>query len=167
MQVSVGAAVLRLRDEGHLAITQVGLAEILGPPTSAITVSRWERGLALPYPKTRAKLADIAMRHGWWDIASALDVPVPMDDFVAAFRTNVEGLFKDWVKVTMCVLNASSCEEDQIEKEYGQMMALAEKLCASLKAKAEGGATLIEPPNRDVKEVWAKLIQGGRNGKLQ
>ncbi len=114
----------------------------------------------LPYPKTQAKLAEIAMQHNWWDIASALDVPVRFEEWVQAFRTNLPKGFDAWVKLTMCALNSVHFGG---ENDYAQMKQFAEKLCSRLAAMGKAGEMIAQPPNDGMKEVWQQFAEGGRD----
>jgi transcriptional regulator with XRE-family HTH domain len=66
----VGRAVRLLRE--RLSLSQPQLARLIGGDTDAGSVSRWERALLTPHLWKREKLAQLARRRGWTEIADAL-----------------------------------------------------------------------------------------------
>jgi transcriptional regulator with XRE-family HTH domain len=58
----------------RLGKTQAQFAEMLGD--DSMTISRWERKVLAPRPRTRKRLSRIAREHGWADLAAVFDAPI-------------------------------------------------------------------------------------------
>lgn len=58
----------------RLGKTQAQLADMLDD--DSMTISRWERKVLAPRPRTQKKLSRIAREHGWADLAAAFDAPI-------------------------------------------------------------------------------------------
>jgi transcriptional regulator with XRE-family HTH domain len=69
----VATALKMLRE--HADLSQPELAAEIAVGTDPISVSRWERGVAMPHPGTRERLAEIAVKHGRKDLAAAFADP--------------------------------------------------------------------------------------------
>lgn len=69
----IASALKMLRDEASLS--QPALAAKIAVGTDPISVSRWERGVAMPHPDTRKRLAEISLEYGRKDLADAFADP--------------------------------------------------------------------------------------------
>jgi transcriptional regulator with XRE-family HTH domain len=58
----------------RLGKTQAQFAAMLDD--DAMTISRWERKVLAPRPRTQKKLSRVAFQHGWADLGAAFDAPV-------------------------------------------------------------------------------------------
>ena len=126
IRVEVPRAVRQLRK--RLGVSQDRLAELVGPQVSMITVSRWERGALMPYPKNRQRLWEIAMEHGWWDIAAEFNVDgdLSFDDWLSVFETNLPQEYRHWMVLGMCALNSVMFEPEDADNPTKKEIEIAE-----------------------------------------
>lgn len=176
IRISVPNAAKQLRDRLG-KISQARLAEMVGPEVSAITVSRWERGVLMPYPKNRQKLADIALENDWWDIVAGLDVEVPFDEWMSALKSNLPNEYARWMTLTMCGLYGFLFEPDdpenptkqevEIARKHTAMLKIADELLDRLAEMHQGGTEVIAPPpNEYFRRFWFEFLERKtRHGK--
>ncbi len=163
-------AVKRLRNRlGN--ISQERLAALVGDGVSAITVSRWERGALLPYPRNRMKLAEMAMVNGWWDIAARLDVQVPFAEWAAVLKTNLPEAYRDWLTLGMCALNGpyfdpedpenATADQLEIACKFRSLQRLGRDLLEHLvELHRSGKETIAPPPDERYANFWWELVEG-------
>lgn len=169
----VALAVQQLRK--RLKITQEELAEmvgskLVGSKIRMITVSRWERGEEMPYPKNREKLAEIALGRGWLDIAGALDVRFSFDEWLSVVEENAPETYRLMMSAGMCASNCfmfdpedpndPSEEEFRIIRKKQELMKIAEELLAHLaKIQAGGKDVIAPPPNAHYRRFWYDTLE--------
>lgn len=145
-----------------------------------ITVSRWERGILMPYPRNRQTLAEVAMQHGWWDIAAALDVELPPDEWLSAFEEDLPEDYRRWMVLSMCSLNGGmfdpmdpenpTDEEIEIANKSTELTRIGEELIERLAAIHDGGNAIVAPPPNDhYRRFWWGFLEERqrRNGKAK
>jgi transcriptional regulator with XRE-family HTH domain len=172
IRLDVQRAVRQLRD--RLDISQARLAEMLGKlvesQVSMITVSRWERGALLPYPKNRQGLAQIAMANGCWDIAAALGVDVPLAEWLSVLETNSPTTYRAWMVLSMCALNCDTFEPDGSNEFGKEEEAIHQKIRAIVKSGEQilarmatlhfdGKELITRPPNAQYQRFWWGILE--------
>ncbi len=143
---------------------------MVGHEVSACTISRWELARLRPYPKTRAVLAQIAMGHGWLDIASALEVSVPFEEWLDLLETNFPDEYADWMTATICILNAHlldskgaqwpTPEQVEIAQKYESFVRAARELFDSLVNMHNAATEVVSrPPNERFGDFWYEALK--------
>lgn len=160
-------AVRQLRT--RLGISQALLAEMVGSAVSMMTVSRWERGELLPYPKNRRKLAEIALSHDWWDIAAALHSELSFDQWLSVVEENLPEEYRLWMILSMCALYRSAFQPDdpddpsheEIEfakKEQDLSRTARELLDRLVKLHEAGKQMILAPPLSHFRRFWWGIL---------
>jgi transcriptional regulator with XRE-family HTH domain len=170
IRLDVSRAVRRLRQ--RLAATQAELAEMVGSQVSMLTVSRWERG-ELPYPKNRRRLADIAVDHGWWDIAAAMNVELQFDQWLSVLESNLPEEYTRWMALSLCALNAPMFEPEnpqdptddgvQLYGKYKTFVETASDLLQYLVERHNEGKDITVPPNAHYRRFWWEILDRRSN----
>ncbi|MCC6363176.1 MAG: helix-turn-helix transcriptional regulator [Bryobacterales bacterium] len=169
--MDVPRAVRQLRDRLG-KISQARLAEMIGSDVSVITISRWERGELMPYPKNRQRLADIALSHQWVDIAAAL-VDVPFEEWMEVFQANLPLRYRDWIVLTMCSADGDlfspedpdspTDAELEVVRKYEEMMQAANELLNHLADLRNAGTSfIVPPPNEHFRALWFDRLEERR-----
>ena len=110
-RLDVQHAVKQLRD--RLAITQDQLADMVGSTISGMTISRWgARKADAATKRYRRKLAEIAEKQGWWEIACALNPNMSFDDWLLSFKNKEDSWqkYKHCMVLSMCAFNLQMFE---------------------------------------------------------
>lgn len=169
----IGDAVRRLRQ--RLNVSQEKLADLVGDETSACTVSRWELSRLKPYPRSRARLAQVAMEHGWLDLVADLDTPVPFEEWLDLFKINFPDEHANLMTTSLVTMNAhllypEGCEDlspEQIEitRKYHTMMKAARELLDCLIHMGNADTEVIcRPPNERFSEFWHAAVERRERG---
>lgn len=162
---SVGLAIRRLRE--RLKVSQERLADMIGAEVTANTVCRWEGGKLMPYPKTRQKLAAIALDNGEVDLAAAFQVDVSFDEWLKTFETNLPNEHRLMMALGMCALYAPLFDPDDpdhpdvVARKYADFKRIAYELVGRLaEIHKDGEEIIVPPPNDHYRRFWNGVLEG-------
>jgi transcriptional regulator with XRE-family HTH domain len=162
---SIGDAIKTLRK--RLKISQEGLTDEIGGDLTACTVSRWECGKLLPYPKTRERLAEIALTNGYIDLAAAFEATVPFDEWVTVLRVNAPEEYTHMMATSICALNKCNLDHENqeqteqeiaIKRQFRTMTAIANGLLHRLAELSKAGEAVALPPQEHYRRFWAEFV---------
>ncbi len=167
-RLDVQHAVKQLRD--RLAITQDQLADMVGSTISGMTISRWELGKLMPQPKNCRKLAEIAEKQGWWEIACALNPNMSFDDWLLSFKNKEDSWqkYQHCMALSMCAFNlqmfepggSPSYEDVTIFSKMQLLLATGYELLWHLKKRYEARQELMTvPPTAQFRQFWWDLLE--------
>jgi transcriptional regulator with XRE-family HTH domain len=135
----IGTAIRLLRE--HLSLSQPGLARMLGDDTDPVSVSRWERGIAMPHPDKRETLAGIARKNKRSDLeATFLD---PVQNWKATLNDN--GYVADLITLLeICAINENliSSEKAGGDEWYVVLAEVAAQIRDRLVRRVRQGGTV-------------------------
>jgi hypothetical protein len=167
-KIVCGKAIRMLRE--HWNISQQGLANMLGEDTDFVSVSRWERGVALPHPGKRNMMAEIARKGKRSDLEAIFRDPV--QNWKATLEGN--GYVADLITLLeICAINEhlTSVEKGGDDEWYVVLSQTASLIRDRLVKRVQAGGK-IRLLTDEQRHLWFGMLeelgvikQGKQNGR--
>jgi transcriptional regulator with XRE-family HTH domain len=152
----VGSAVRLLRD--HLDMSQSQFARELAESADTMAVSRWERGVVLPHPETREKLAAMARKSGRRDLEAAfLD---PVENWKSTLPGNATYVSDLITLLEICAINqhVAGLTDPEDEVWYVALDQMAALVRDRLVKRVKEGATVLLV-NDTQRHYWFGMLE--------